>query len=552
MESGQDPLENYVGGRSNLPPPTFDGRSRSRSETSALPDASSSRGQGHTPPIDGPLISMLVPMFNSNVALLRLCFDSVRSQSYDRWEVIAVDDGSTDADVLAMAQAFAARDSRFQAHRLDSNVGISAATNDALSRARGEFVAMLDHDDVLMPDALCAGVAALQAGAYDAVYTDQSYIEADGRFDGHYYKPAWSPALLTGVMYVGHLLMVSRVIALEVGGFDPRFDKVQDYEFMLRLSERTSRIAHAPGLLYGWRRAPGSIARDSGEKGAIEPLQQAAVDAHFGRLGRPCRASAVEGLHHRMRITPTPRARRPAVDLIRVIGPGKVHRTDVAVGLPDAGFETVETCETNDVAGLNAALAIGTSPLVICWDERVEARDGWLDHLLQYIEQDDVAFCSPHLFNGDGVVRMAGLVADAAEGLTPAMTGLRFGQDGYAGSLACDREVSALTLGLLGFKRQVVTELGGPSQDYGGLFYALGDLSFRAAQTGRRNVAVAERLTAVADVYDVMGEHKVSDRLIFTDRHASALAGGDRYAAFRHDAAIQRAARFATGPEAVG
>lgn len=526
-----DPLSTYVEFRANL-----DEALIGRAATS-VPRAERVRPSARTaaplpPPIsDGPLVSILIPLYESDERLLKVCFDSIRAQSYLQWEVLAVDDGSVSERPLAITQEYALRDPRFSAHRLESNQGISAATNAALGWARGEFVAMVDHDDIVAADALQRLVAAVLDADADAAYTDQSYIAADGRFEGAFHKPAWSPALMTGVMYVGHLLMVRRSVALAAGGFDPGFDRLQDFEFMLRVGERTKRIVHVPRLLYGWRRVPGSIAFDSAAKGAIEPQQARAVQAHLARIGRPAEVTPIARLHHRMRVRPDEQARLEAVDLVRLVAPSDVEvlRRTPGAGLPSGWIGGVSVVDRTDLPAVGEALAAGESPFVVAWDDRVTPLGRWLDHLLMYLTQEDVAFCAPHLFTAFGVVVAAGFAADAEEGLMPAMAGFRFGEDGYAGSLACDREVSALPGGLLGIKRDVVAELGGLHRDYGGLYYALGDLTFRASAAGRRNVAIADNLTEVSVAFDLHGEALLTDKLIFLDRHRTRLALGDPY-----------------------
>ena len=164
---------------------------------------------------------------------------------------------------------------------------------------------MLDHDDELASDALFEVVRALNVDrSLDVVYTDQDYVTPDGAQSGHLLKPDWSPHLFRGVMFVGHLLTVRRASAIEVGGFDSAYDFVQDFEFMLRVSERTRHIHHVPKVLYHWRRIPESVAGGGKGNAAIEQLQAAAVQAHLRRLHLSGRA-APNPLHpHRVTIEP--------------------------------------------------------------------------------------------------------------------------------------------------------------------------------------------------------------------------------------------------------
>ena len=199
-----------------------------------------------------PVISVLVPTFNTSERHLRAAIESVFAQTYPNWELCICDDGSSENSTLAVLREMEDRkDPRISVKYRDENGGISRASNDALALARGEFVAMLDHDDELLPDALLEIVLAIDAEpGTDVVYTDQAYMSAEGDEEEALRKPDWSQRLFWGVMYVGHLLVVRRELANEVNGFDPQFDNAQDFEFMLRLSERTKRIVHVPKVLY--------------------------------------------------------------------------------------------------------------------------------------------------------------------------------------------------------------------------------------------------------------------------------------------------------------
>jgi hypothetical protein len=172
-----------------------------------------------------PLISVLVPVYNTAPTYLKLCVESVLDQVYPEWELIMCDDGSTQADTRAALKRLTSLDPRIRVHLSEANQGISTATNTALADARGEFVAMLDHDDEMLPGALFEVAKALNADhSLDVIYTDQDYVEADGSFAQHFYKPDWSFELFRGVMYVGHLLVVRRSVANKIGGFDQAQD----------------------------------------------------------------------------------------------------------------------------------------------------------------------------------------------------------------------------------------------------------------------------------------------------------------------------------------
>jgi len=154
-----------------------------------------------------PLVSVVMPTYDTEPRHLRDAIASVRSQSYPDWELVIVDDGSRREDTRRAITRAVGRDPRITARLLERNLGISAATNSALELCRGEFVAFLDHDDTLAPDALLRVVQAFANNDVDVVYTDQDKLTEDGRPADPFLKPDWSPVYALGAMYVGHLLV---------------------------------------------------------------------------------------------------------------------------------------------------------------------------------------------------------------------------------------------------------------------------------------------------------------------------------------------------------
>ena len=216
----------------------------------------------------------------------------MRAQSFTEWEWCLVDDCSTRPEVLAALHEAADSDARIRVHRRDVNGGIVAATNDALAMATGEFVALLDHDDAIVPSGLATVTAALDdpAGAdIDYVYTDEAHTLADGRESAHFLKPDWSPERFRASMYTCHLSVLRRSVVTDIGGFRAGFDGSQDHDLILRATEHITaagrRIAHLPILAYHWRNIATSVSR------AVDTLSNAvqngrrAVQEQVDRLG---------------------------------------------------------------------------------------------------------------------------------------------------------------------------------------------------------------------------------------------------------------------------
>jgi GT2 family glycosyltransferase len=234
-----------------------------------------------------PLISILTPLYNTDPALLRALVDSALAQSYPNWELCLADGASSRADLLPTLQEITASDQRIHLVRLGENRGISANTNAALEMANGEFVAFLDHDDLLAPFALFEVVKALnQDASWDLLYSDHDLLSSDGsRRYQPLFKPDWSPEIMLSANYITHLTVARTQLVRELGGLDPQTDGAQDWDLFLRLSERTQKITHIPKILYHWRDAGGSTASDIWAKPYAPPAQLRVISAHLRRLG---------------------------------------------------------------------------------------------------------------------------------------------------------------------------------------------------------------------------------------------------------------------------
>ena len=227
-----------------------------------------------------PTLSIIMPTYNSPPEHLRAALDSVVNQYYPYWELCICDDASPEEHIRTILSEYAAHDSRIHVTFAEHNRGIGGASNHAFSMATGEYIGLLDHDDVLTPDALFEVVAALQEVRSDFLYSDEDKLDLDGRRCEPFLKPGWSPDLLLTCMYTSHFSVYRRGIVEAVGGFRETVNGSQDYDLALRITERASTITHIPKILYHWRKIPGSAAASTGAKPyAYLAAQQALTDA---------------------------------------------------------------------------------------------------------------------------------------------------------------------------------------------------------------------------------------------------------------------------------
>ncbi|GGA21310.1 glycosyltransferase [Okeania sp. KiyG1] len=458
-----------------------------------------------------PSISILTPTWNSSLDWFVETVLSVLNQSIPNWEWCIVDDGSKQAEIRNVLAGLAEKEPRIKVLFSEDNGGISAATNKALNMATGEYICLLDHDDTLAPTALEDSLNKLAEG-FDVVYSDEDKIDFSGlNYIVPFFKPDWSPEYFRGVMYVGHLLCVRRELALTAGGFNSEFDGVQDYEFMLRVSEQTNKIAHLSRHLYHWRQVKGSISGDADAKAGIEVVQQAAVNSHLQRIGLAAKAEPGVG-KHRININPLPKNNHPLISLI-IAAPNLSENIDkwsknllsvstypknelILVG----GEKTENIIKNSAVKVLNlsgqfnysraynlaAKTAQGEYFIFLNTNLEVVTED-WQRHILYYAEQSDIGAVGGLLIFPDGIVEHAGIVLGKSGKVDYLMRGFPSNHDGYAGSLVCAREVSAVSRDCLMVSRQNFEIVGGFNEHFFSDYQDV-DLCLKLRKNGKRIV----------------------------------------------------------------
>ena len=250
-----------------------------------------------------PLISILLPVYNTDEIWLRKCLDSVLVQLYPHWELCIADDASTEKHVRRVLEKYRARDGRIRVVFREVNGHISAASNSALALATGEYVALLDHDDELTPDALYE-IASLinRQPETDMIYSDEDKIDTQGRRHSPFFKPDWSPDTFLSLMYTCHLGVYRTALVRRIGGFREGFEGSQDYDLVFRLTEHTERICHIPKVLYHWRSIPASSAANFQTKGYAQDAGLRAVREALQRRGEEASVETVEGMCGRYRV----------------------------------------------------------------------------------------------------------------------------------------------------------------------------------------------------------------------------------------------------------
>jgi GT2 family glycosyltransferase len=221
-------------------------------------------------------------VYDTEARWLRKAIESVRDQVYPHWELCIVDDGSSRDHVREILSEYASSDPRIKTLASPVNRHVAAASNLALSIAGGEYVAFLDHDDELNPDALFEVARRLaQEPEADLVYTDECTISPGGETLLNDYKPDWSPDTLLSHMFVGHLLVLRRSLVEELGGFRTGYEGAQDFDLVLRAARRGAKVAHVRKVLYRWRAVPTSVAGCADAKPYADAAARRALRDHL-------------------------------------------------------------------------------------------------------------------------------------------------------------------------------------------------------------------------------------------------------------------------------
>ena len=265
-----------------------------------------------------PLISVLVPVYNTPEKWLTKAIASVGEQTYSNWELCLADDASTAPHVRPLLEHYAAADPRIKVCFREKNGHISAASNSALALATGDFIALLDHDDELTPHALYEIAMAHNADpTADFFYSDEDKIDEEGHRHEPYFKPDFLPDLFLAQNYTSHLTVYRAALMRQAGGFRLGYEGSQDWDLALRvvsLIPDFSKIRHIPKVLYHWRAIPGSTALLSSEKNYPVKAAHKALTDHFARLKQPVELIPVPGDHWRVKY-PLP-AQPPLVSLL--------------------------------------------------------------------------------------------------------------------------------------------------------------------------------------------------------------------------------------------
>ena len=465
-----------------------------------------------------PKFSLLMPTYNTPAAWLEACVDSVLAQCHDDWQLCIADDASTAPETVAALARLDGRDPRITIVRRPRNGHISAASNSALALATGEFVALLDHDDLLHRDALGDLAAALDAHPdWDLVFSDEDKLDHDGRTDP-YFKPDFDLDLLRGHNCISHLAAYRRSVVNAVGGFREGLEGSQDWDLALRVAEHVgaARIGHVARVLYHWRKSPQSTASSAQAKGYASGAALRALNEHLARTAPGAVAGEIPGQAGNFRTRyplPMPRPRvsiaiptRDNPDMLRrcirsvaatasgfdlqflVLDNGSVlpeSATAFAQLAEQYGVEVLRDDRPFNYSALNnllAARAIG-DVLLFLNDDIEAVQDGWLEEMVALAIRPDVGAVGAKLFYPDGRLQHAGIVLGFDGIAANALRGLPGSASGMMNRARLLQGLSAVTAACLAMRRSVFEAIGGFDEELAVMFNDV-DLCLRLREAG--------------------------------------------------------------------
>jgi glycosyltransferase involved in cell wall biosynthesis len=444
-----------------------------------------------------PLISIVVPVHNTNEKFLREMIDSVRQQLYPEWELCLADDASTEPHVGRALDEYAALDPRIKVVKRQTNGHVCVATNTALELATGEFVALLDHDDLLSERALYEIAVELDAHPQaDVLYSDSDNIDANGQRSAPYFKTDWDPDLMLGHNMVSHLGVYRRSLLEQLGGLRPGLEGSQDYDLMLRAAELVApeRIRHVLAVLYHWRHDGSSPTFSESSLDRCVLAARRAIRHHLERRGTRARVEpAPKTLSFTRVVYPLPERpplvsvivpTRDRADLLARCAEGVLNRTDyeplelIVVDNDSKEPETLELLERlvndsrvrvvrhggafNFAALNNDAVREARGEIVVLLNNDIEVTSSlWLQEMVSHALRPEVGAVGAKLLYPDRRVQHAGVVLGVGHGAGHFFHGADGDGPGYFGFLALTRRVSAVTAACMALRRSTYLEAGG-------------------------------------------------------------------------------------------
>ena len=461
--------------------------------------------------------SVLVPLYNTPEKFLREMIESVQAQTYKNWELCLADGSDAEHSFVGeICKNYAETDKRIKYEKLEKNLGISENTNACIRMATGDYIVLFDHDDLLHPSALYEVTKAVCDCGADYIYTDENTFsqEPHDAYNPHF-KPDFSPDTLRSYNYICHLSVFSRELLDSVGYFRSEYDGSQDYDLILRLTEKAKKVYHIRKILYYWRAHKNSVAQDVGAKPYTVAAAKKALAAHLERCGlkgEVLDSSVPTTYHIKYEIEGNP--------LISIIIPNKDHTDDLDVCIASLynkssyrNFEIIivennstqkQTFEYYEeitrryenikvvtwtgifnysaINNFGAGYAKGEYILLLNNDVEI-INEGCLEEMLMFAQRKDVGAVGAKLYYSDDTVQHAGVILGLGGIAGHAHKHFNRSDPGYAARASIAQNLTACTAACLMLRREVYDEVGGLDESFEVAFNDV-DLCMKIRQKG--------------------------------------------------------------------
>lgn len=462
--------------------------------------------------------SIVTPLYNTSEVFLRAMIESVLSQTYGNFQLCMADGSDADHTYVEMiCREYEKKDSRIRYKKLEKNLGISGNTNECLKMATGDYIGLLDHDDLLHPAALFEVMRAILKTGADFIYTDENTFHNTPK-DAYcpHFKPDFAPDTLCGNNYICHFTVFKRDLLDKVGKFDESCDGSQDHDMVFRLTEQAKRVAHIPEILYYWRAHPNSVAESTGVKPYAINAGIKAVERHLQRMGRKGEVSTVgEGLAiYRIRYAIS------GMPKISILIPNKDHYEDLKKCLTSVFEKTtysnyeiiiIENNSTSKkifdyyeqiqkehenvrvitwkhsfnysmINNFGAEECDGEYILLLNNDTEIITPD-WIQEMLMFAQRSDVGAVGAKLYYPNNTIQHAGVGIGLLRIAGHYFRGVNRYHTGYMGRLLYVQNVSAVTAACVMISRDVFHKMGGFDENFVVAFNDI-DLCMRIRRAG--------------------------------------------------------------------
>ncbi|MFT3934291.1 MAG: glycosyltransferase [Chitinophagaceae bacterium] len=458
-----------------------------------------------------PKISFVMPVYNTEPALLKIAIESIKSQIYHNWELCIADDYSSNPSIRKLLDNYT-NDPRIKVIHLAANVGISEATNEAISLSSGSYTALMDHDDEITEDALYWIIKELNKNTNpDIIYSDECKVDEKGNLSDYFFKPAWSPELLLNMMYIGHLTVYKKDFLLkEAGLFRKEYDFSQDYDLALRAVEKTKRISHIPKVLYHWRITKGSAAM--GEKPYARRSNLAALENAMQRRNIAGEVSALSTANRiKLKvdnnagvsiIIPTDSLQNLTTTLLQIHSVTNYPHFEIIV-VTNSNLASIVTKKINysnlhfvrydepynfsDKCNKGAAKAHNNILIFLNDDVRPLQAD-WIENTIEYLFMPGVGGVSPKLIYEDDSIQYAGMITGVRSLVGTAFHKYHKDSTAYINFIHSVRNVSILSGACLAIRKDIFEEIDGFDAVNTPSAHSDVDLSFKLLEKGLRNI----------------------------------------------------------------